>query len=362
MQRLIIQSFRLAILSIILLTLPPVTAQTSSLVTMTKETLTVLNDLNTRRGKQSFVLLTPNDILNQVAKTYLDDLFTRSQGVQDMAVIGDPFLTSDGKNLEKVLEDKGYPQYSDGYVADLMVLTGNFDPTNVLSTWYKNRQAKGYLSRKMAREGSTVPPPIFSFDYREIGIAYALDTTTTIPRHFYVLVFGAQPGVLPALITERNNKYLITDTITSPDVTLYINSEYSHDDGDGNSIGEVKWIRITDQPEKMTCPTGEENGWAAYRTAVFRSLTGDYGKKTLYIQLCDASGRTMSVAPSVNYVAQQVDISNASGGTPTPNVMIIANATQTAAAIATSYAPYQPMVESILTGTAAAISIITPTP
>lgn len=352
MRRLVMQSFGL-LLVLLAFSLPAVAAQPAPMSSMSSDVITVLNNLNLIRGSQGYVLLPPNDALNKTAAVFVDDLVARSE--QGMNAMGDTFLTEDDKNLEQILLENGYPAFSDGYTADLLIMIGDFDPAQAMNYWLQNwRQNTSLQSRKMVRERVTTPP-VFSYDYREVGISYHLDAANR--RHFYVLVFGAQPGVLPAVVAERATKHIITESVTSNEVILYISNEYSHDEGDSDFIGEAQVMRISEQPEDTACPTGNDSSWDPYRFAVIRSLEG-FGPKNFYVQLCDGSTppRKLTVTVSFNYVAQIVDTPAAPNGTPTPDVLGIANVTQTAAASATAYAPYLATVENILTATAAASS------
>lgn len=332
--------------------IPRVLAQPAPVTSLDSSAQTVLNSINDLRRRENQVLLVPNEALNQVAATYLNDLQARS-----ITSLGDTFLTRDKENLETLMARAGYASFSDGYVADLVTLiVRDFDPSQIVTYWKDNARTESSLSsRQMIRMGTSTLP-IFSRFYREVGIATQKNDAND--RYYYVMVFGAQPGVLPVVITDRTARNVIATSVTSPDIILYINDENSHRNGDGDFIGGIQNMRISEQPDTQECPTGISPDWSGYRNAVLWTLSDGYGPKTVYVQLCDAANppRKLTVTAVVNYVQQTAETPGAPtpNGTPTPDVLGIANATQTAAASATAYAPYLATVESILTATAAA--------
>ncbi|MEZ4671963.1 MAG: CAP domain-containing protein [Anaerolineae bacterium] len=353
MPRITFQRLFIALFALSTFIIPPVLAQPAPTATLDDSALTILNNINDLRRRENQVLLVPNDALNQVAATYLNDLLARP-----ITSLGDTFLTRDKENLETLMGRAGYASFSDGYVADLVTLiVRDFDPSQIVTYWKDNARSDSSLSsRQMIRMGTSTLP-IFSRFYREVGIATRKSDTND--RYYYVLVFGAQPGVLPVIITDRIARNVIADNVTSPDVILYINDENSHRNGDDDFLGGVQNMRISESPDEQDCPTGISPDWSGYRNAVLWTLSEGYGPKTIYVQLCDSSNppRRLTVSTTVNYVQVVTETPAAKiQGTPTPDVLNIANATQTAAASATSYAPYLATVESILTATAAAPS------
>jgi hypothetical protein len=300
------------------------------------------------------VLLAPNDQLNQLAAFFLEDLLRR-----DINALGDTFRTqdrdnpqNDKRNLEDLLAQFGYAAYSDGYIADFASLVvRDYDPARIVTYWneeWKNDQR--LLSRQMFRMG-TPTLPIFSKQYREIGLAYRFNESNG--RHYYVLVFGSQPGVLPVVVVERSAVNVIRETVTTPDIALYISNENTHRGGDDEFIGAIENMRIANQPQDVTCPSGLSPEWDAHRNIVPWTLTDGFGAKTIYVYLCDQSRPPLTVEVRVNYVSgASATVENLS---PTVDTLGIANVTQTAAAHATGIAPYLPTVEAILTATATSL-------
>lgn len=321
---------------------------------MSADTITILNSINDLRRKENLVLIAPNEHLNQLAGYFLDDLLRR-----DIDALGDTFRTqdkndpqNDKRNLEDLLAQFGYAAYSDGYVADFVsLIVRDFSPAQIVDYWNREwRNDQKLQSRQMFRQGLS-SLPMFSKLYREIGLAYRFNESNG--RHYYVLVFGSEPGVLPVVVAERSAVNVITETVTTPNIVLYISNENSHRSGDGNFIGAIANMRITNEPEELVCPTGISPEWDAYRNIIPWTLTDGFGLKTIYVYLCDQSRPRLSLEVKVNYASgTTVTVDSL---TPTADTLGIANVTQTAAASATWFAPYLPTVEAILTATATSL-------
>ncbi len=326
-------------------------------VEMNDDQIVILNAINRSRIRDNLVHLVPNPVLNQIAATYVNDLAARP-----INSLGDVFLTSNSANLNDLLTQFGYTPYSNGYVADFIpIVIRDFAPSQIVDTWINDfsrpEAERTLLSRRMIREGERLLP-FFSPLYREIGIAALFNESSG--RYYYVIIFGAQPNVLPVVVAERTAINQIAQAVFTQDVLLYIHDERIYRNGDVEAIGAVRTMRIAEQPGEQTCPTNVAasdltGGWERYTNEVRWMLSDGAGVKTIYVQMCDNRGRTITMSTRVNYLDE-----TAAGtvmpfnGTATPDVIGIANATQTAAASATSYAPYLATVESILTATAAA--------
>lgn len=169
-----------------------------------------------------------------------------------------------------------------------------------------------------------------------------------------MIITASRPGVLPVIITERPDIHVLTQTVANRDVFLWINDEKVERRGTGDIVGGVRFIRISEQADTLECPTTPNGGWQRYVNATSWLLSEGEGQKTVYVQMCDERSRTLTMPAVVNYAPSARGSASGFTRTPTPDVMSIANATQTAAASATAYAPYLQTVEAILTATAAA--------
>lgn len=338
------------ILLLLVVNPPQIKAQ---LDTMSDDTVTVLNRINQARRQQNIVPLVPNAVLNDIAQVYVTDLIGRPIGA-----LGDTFVTSDGKGIEDLLTERGYESYEGiGYFADLFSAVIRGFPPDQLYTYLiddANKPQREILSRQMIRQGKTILP-IGDPLYREVGIAYA----ESQGRNFYVIITASRPNVLPVIITQRPDIHVLTQTVTSRDVFLWVNDEKVERRGGEDVIGGVRFIRVSEQPDLLECPTTPNNGWQRYVNATSWTVSDGEGPKTVYVQMCDERNRTITMSAEVNYSPGVEGSTSGFTRTPTPDVLAIANATQTAAASATAYAPYLQTVEAILTATAAAP---TPTP
>ncbi len=322
---------------------------------MSADELTILNDINRSRLRQNLAHLVPNPILNQLAQNYVEDLIDRP-----IDSLGDVLLTSDGLNIETLLSQSGYPAYADeGYIADFIpVIIRDFDPTVIVDYWFRNQNT--LRSRRMIRVGET-QLPIFSALYREIGIASRFNPQTE--RFYYVIYFAAQPNVLPVVAASPNDISAIATLVTNPQVVLYVHDERVNRIGSTGIIGAVELLRISEDESPQPCPAEAGGDWRQYELEIPWLLTAEPGLQTIYVQMCDLRGVSLVSSTQVDYQPNatitpsptRTPIPTSSRfNLPTPDVMGIVNATQTAAASATFYAPFQQTVEAILTATAAA--------
>jgi hypothetical protein len=314
----------------------------------------LLAAINNQRRINNVTYAFPNVDLNTVARTYLDDYLTR-----DLTSLGDLFLLADGQtNLETLLENTGYRAYSQGYWVDLVPIITPIPPEQLLNFIFEDTNAatadRQIKSRRMVRTEET-RLPLFVRAYREIGIAYAFDPTTG--RHYYVLVFGAQPGVLPIGVSDPAEPALLRSSSESLNIELRLTNENTY--GTGDVVGEVRYpatarlIRVSNDPDTQACPTDEFNlppGWTAYSNRIDYTLQSLSGFQTIYIQFCDPQQQTVVSSVQVDYAPGAIEPQP----TLDPVVMQAVSATQAAAATATHMAPFQPTIEFILTATATA--------
>ena len=157
---------------------------------------------------------------------------------------------------------------------------------------------------------------------------------------------------LPVVVAVRPNFFEIASTVTTQDVLVYISDERARRFGDGENMGGVRYMRVSEESEQLTCPTQITDDWDFYANENGFQLSDGFGAKTIYVQLCDNSGRSVVSTARVSYVDPNEGTVTASPSLPTPDVLLAANMTQTVAAMATANEPYRPTIEAILTATA----------
>jgi hypothetical protein len=282
----------------------------------------------------------------QVAQEYASDLQQRIPNFT-----GDPFRNSREMDISTLLREIGYPSYSNGYKVDFVpIIVRNVSPTEIVDYWIADANGERQILSLRISQGGEQFLPIFSPAYREIGIGYQQDVDSG--RYFYVFVFASQPQVLPIIVAARPNLYEISTTVSTPNIFVFIPNENVRPFGEGDIIGAVRYMHISEVPEQLPCPTQASEDWDIYANENEFQLSDGYGLKTIYVQLCDNSNRTVLSSAQVYYVDPNIAVEVTPGGSfPTPDVLRIANITQTAAAVATAYEPYRPTIEAILTAT-----------
>lgn len=304
----------------------------------------ILNNINAARLRENLVHLVPNDDLNAVAELFVDDLSARP-----LDSLGDVFITRDRRTMDDLLAAAGFEPYGNTYFVDFIpIIVRDFGPSAIIDFWINDfRQAEPQLrTRRNVRAGETLPP-IFSPLYREIGIAWEFNQRTQ--RHYYVIIFVAEPNVLPVVVTERGDVGVIAQTVDQPEVVLFVHDERVNRFGEDDIMGAISQMRVSEQSGELPC-NADSPEWQPYDLQVLWTLSAGSGEKTIYVQMCDDAGRSVTSSARVNFV----------DSSSLPDLMGVVRATQTAAAEATSIAPFLPTVEVILTATAEAQA--TPTP
>ena len=330
------------LLFIVLLALLPTIADT-----LPPNESDILDQINNSRRLNGAVPLVANPILNEIARIYVDDLASRPVGNA-----GDNYLLADGTNIDTLLERNGYRRYSSGYVVDLVpVIVVGVQPPELLSFILEDAtsDSRQIFSRRMVLGQSSVLP-LFLPLFREVGIAYTFNQTTN--RNYYVIVTGAQPNVLPLVITTEAAQNINAETVFTRNVFLRIHNENARSIGDRigdeDIIGGVRDIHISESDDDLPCPSGVvDPDWRPYRSLIEYDVSPGTGEKTIYVQMCDSRGVSLTMSTQVTY--QDPDAPE----TAAPDVLRAAQATQTAAYQATQIAPYLPTVEAILSATPA---------
>ncbi|MBZ0303594.1 MAG: hypothetical protein K8J31_27895 [Anaerolineae bacterium] len=320
-------------------------AVAQDLAGLSTDETTILNRINASRLRENLVHLMPNAALNRIAETWVEDLAARP-----LDSLGDVYRTRSGQNIETLLQREGFQSYANDFAVDFIpIIVRDFGPSQIIDFWINDfRQPEPQLRTRRNIRFDDPQLPIFSALYREIGVAWKFNATTQ--RHYYTIIFAAQPNVLPVIAARRAAVAEIAQTFDQPEVVLYIHDERVNRFGQGQTMGAVEKIHISEQPGERDCADTSDPGWQPYNNEVIWTLSAGSGVKTIYVQMCDSTGRGVVSSTQVTYVDEA----------SAPDISGVVRATQTAAAGATRIAPYQPTVEAILTATAAAL--VTPTP
>ena len=300
----------------------------------------ILEAINSRRLRENLVHLVPDVTLNKIAQQYVDDLMARP-----IDNLGDVYLLRDGRNIEDLLRDEGVNAYTDGYSVDFIpIIVRDFDPMQIVDFWINDfiSDAPVLQSRRNVRFGEP-GLPFFSPRPREIGIAHEFNATTQ--RHFYALIFVAEPNELPVIVAERNAVSKIATSVSDPDIILYIHDERVNRFGAGDDqVGAIQRMVVSETSGELDCNNPDDPEWLPYEIEYPWTLSAGSGTKVISVQLCDDFARSVTSVTQV----ELIDSSDM------PDIAGAVRATQTTAAQATSFAPYLPTVEYALTSTAQA--------
>jgi|GEM_PF-4875713 len=262
---------------------PPLHAQQPT--PLGPEEIAIVNTINRRRVERNYVPYAVNPILSEAAHAHARELASRSPDS-----LGNVYQShQNGEGLEDWLADLGYRAYSDGYTAALIAfVTGDVPPGSVVDFWISEQ----------GQESDS----ILSADYREIGLAYVYNSTAG--RHYYVLIFGAQPGVLPVLVAPASDPYVDVSAqdVWESAVFLYLHNENSHPDGDTDSPGLISQFRVSEDPAFAACNTAADQCWQYYVNVMPWTLSPGLGLKTIHVQLRDDIGRTITATAQVNLI------------------------------------------------------------
>ncbi|MBI5304793.1 MAG: CAP domain-containing protein [Chloroflexi bacterium] len=124
--------------------------------------------------------------------------------------------------------------------------------------------------------------------YRELGIGVA---PTTIGTFVYVLVFGAQPNVLPVFINDGAPR------TTDLNVRLTLTTDEVAPAGDGANIGKPTEVQISNASNFAGA------SWQPFASPIKWTLAEDASTKTVYVKYRDAKGRTATSSASIAFGA-----------------------------------------------------------
>lgn len=302
----------------------------------TETEILLLDTINEYRLQSNARPLVFSPILCLSAHIHLDDLLRREE-------IGNREVSSDGTTLLDWVERDSYISYPDGYYVDsIIVIAPDLPPTNILGQginviqfWFGQRQ----------REYEN----LINRNFREVGIAYGLftgiDGTT---RHTYVLIFGAQPNILPIIIADPSAPHIPATTVTNRNVTVFIHNETYLRRGNASTVGEAVYIRISQEAEILPCPQDRNNltdGWQLYKPRAEFILDGNNGLQTVYVQFCDGLRETLFSSTQVDYQGSALDTFTP---TPVPEDLIVQTVAAVQSLTATAASP-TPTVDLTIT-------------
>ncbi len=361
--------FMLVLMMLALFSFFVVSAQQELVDTLTADQHTLLDSINRARVTlgRKLTPLVPNPILNDVAQAFLDDLLTRPLDGFYNFLLG-------GSDISEVLAQHGYPSYAGAFVADLIpVRVRDYTPANVIDflvSDYASSTRNGLIpqveSLRMSQgrtNGVPAQHPLYHRAYREIGIAYAANDENG--RFYYLFVFASHPESFPVVIAEPGRPYVLDAPLTTADAVVYLPNEDARDPNSGSLVSDFEFVRFSEQlTAPQSCPSSAGGAWLPFDIVMPYRFSEGSGERTLYVQLCDAAGRSVSTSARVMITPGNttVDTPTPTSSFPTPDVAGIVQATQTAAASATAYYPYARTIEAILTSTAAPSPTPTSTP
>lgn len=216
----------------------------------------------------------------------------------DMALSGKLSHTgSDGSDVFARVARTGYGKYSWGYR-----LGENW-------AWYHDVGTAMQMWMNSAPHRENILHAL----YRELGIGIA---SAPMGGYIFVLVFGAQPNVLPIFINNGSG------TASAPNVTLLLGDEQVVASGDGAStIGHPIEMQISNDPSFKNAK------WQPYAGKVPWTLTSGSGTQTVYVKYRDAHSRTATASDSI--IVGTAEMSKASNPMPTRTATRKPTATRT---------------------------------
>jgi hypothetical protein len=177
--------------------------------------------------------------------------------------------------------------------------------------------------------------PLLSPRFREVGIGIASDGVRT----YWTISYGSQPGVLPVFINEG-------DTVTgNRQVTVLLTQEEAVRDVFPGLFDQATEVRLSDVPEF------ERARWQPWTRRVAFTFDRQPGLKTLFVELRDGLGLTVTSSAQIRFDVQ------APKSTVAPEALRAATAAPTSAATANPAPPVaQPSASTTPTVAVAAVA------
>ncbi|MGC9394185.1 MAG: CAP domain-containing protein [Anaerolineae bacterium] len=223
------------------------------------------NAINRARLDDGLAPLGLSTLLTQAAQRHADDIAERGVASHDGA---------DGSSYQQRIREAGYRAWNDGLLVNEVVWFGLGGPVDALN-WFHNRAEEWAIFTDVR--------------YREIGVGYAEDGQGV---RYFVIVFGARPGVLPIFINDG------AEVTESPVVAVRLTNEEAVPMGEGAWIGKAIEVRLSDTPDF--------NGvsWQPWEPLLPWPLAGtEPGKYAVYVQFRDGANRTAIAEATIQLVS-----------------------------------------------------------
>lgn len=248
----------LIFIAILVLALPPASAQESDPVTIWQARV------NQARLDEGLAPYGFSSLLTVAAQRHADDLAAN----QIWSHTG-----SDGSTAAQRIAAAGYAAWT--WNSGELIVGENF--------W------TGYGTIDDAMAFFLDDPPhrdnLLSAVYREIGIGIATDTEG---RNYYVLDFGARPNVLPIFINDG------AASSDDSQVAIRLTNEDARPGGEGTTfMGRAIEIRVSNEPQFDNLP------WQPWEPLVPWTLLDAPGEHAVYVQFRDGAGRTAASADTI---------------------------------------------------------------
>lgn len=264
--------------------------------------------INTARQANDVELLAWNEVLAQAAQQHAEDIAKRDEASH---------IGSDGSTPEQRVARLGYASYPDGIRARENLSTGS--AIEVMAF---------FLEDQTHRENLLLP------SWREVGVASVGKAESLLGSPLWVVVFGAQPGVLPIFINDNEEQ------TTESTVIIKLRHEeagYSEDIfttpvemrlGEAETITDTLWVPWQAEMElELEAPGGEKVVIAEFRDAMGHIVQS---QDTIYLVLPNDALPTSAVQ-----LAPTLTPSYTPTITPTPTMTPIPTVTPTSTATVT---------------------------
>ncbi len=220
--------------------------------------------INRARLNEGLTPLGLSTLLTQAAQRHADDIAKRGAASHEGA---------DGSTYQQRIREAGYRAWNDGLLVNEVVWLGLGGLVDALN-WFRNRAEEWAIFTDIR--------------YREIGVGYAEDGQGV---HYFVITFGARPGVLPIFINDGAE---VTD---SPVVAVRLTNEEAEPMGEGAWIGRAIEVQLNHTPDFNGVP------WQHWEPLLPWALAGmEPGEYAVYVQFRDGANRTAVAEATIRLV------------------------------------------------------------
>lgn len=227
----------------------------------TDDQLAALTQVNEARRANGVPALAWSAQLAKAAQGHSDDM--ASKGFVDE-------VGSDGATSRQRIDTAGYARWPSVRAWGESIYAGQTDFAEALGF---------FLNDEVQRRVLLNPK------FREIGIGIGKDTVRT----YWTVTLGAQPNLLPVFINDD------APVTNNRQVAVQLTQEEAVPNGEGNAIGRVVEIRISDKPDFAGA------AWQPWEALVPFTLDRRTGTKTVYVQMRDGAGRTTIGSDTIEY-------------------------------------------------------------